>query len=286
MLGTGPSAGEYTVGGRASQPPGTVHRVGHQLRGLVVGPPHVTDPAVSAAPLSWVISAKTHSGDGPKLQDRLRQLPVRRVVERGQLCLTSVISSLATTGDIGQRTHVPMSGRFMTQSCWRPVRFESDVPVWATSSAAGWPRIWSCSTPFTDPETRPTSAVSILRCRSTAGGGSVNSTHGSTRAAGGSAVSATPTVGCPSSTRARFDRRPSMALADVRAAARASDQPRWRPVGPAGVLRLDWEDTRLAAERMGRAAKEFCGWPLAYRPETPGSHRWAWSAGTDWPRRP
>lgn len=48
----------------------------------------------------------------------------------------------------------------------------------------------------------------------------------------------------------------------------------------------DWEDTRLAAERIGRAAQEFCGWPLAYRPEAPGSHRWAWSAGTDWPRRP
>jgi hypothetical protein len=47
----------------------------------------------------------------------------------------------------------------------------------------------------------------------------------------------------------------------------------------------DWEDTRLAAERMGRTAEEFCGWPLAYRPETPGSHRWVWSAGTKWPRK-
>ncbi|WP_432877223.1 hypothetical protein ACQPYH_28295 [Kribbella sp. CA-245084] len=35
----------------------------------------------------------------------------------------------------------------------------------------------------------------------------------------------------------------------------------------------DWDDTRQAAERMGRTAAEFCGWSLAYRSETPGSSR-------------
>jgi hypothetical protein len=48
----------------------------------------------------------------------------------------------------------------------------------------------------------------------------------------------------------------------------------------------DWEGTRLAAERMGRTADEFCGWPLAYRPETPGGLRWIWAAGQDWPSKP
>ncbi|MGW6279319.1 hypothetical protein [Kribbella sp. NPDC055071] len=47
----------------------------------------------------------------------------------------------------------------------------------------------------------------------------------------------------------------------------------------------DWEDTRQAAERMGRTADEFCGWPLAYRPEMPGSSRWVWAAGQDWPAK-
>ena len=45
----------------------------------------------------------------------------------------------------------------------------------------------------------------------------------------------------------------------------------------------DWEDTRQAAEHMGRTADEFCGWPLAYRQETTGSSRWAWTAGQGWP---
>ena len=48
----------------------------------------------------------------------------------------------------------------------------------------------------------------------------------------------------------------------------------------------DWEDTRGAAERMRRTPDEFCGWPLAYDPEAPGSHRWVWFVGTDWPRKP
>lgn len=46
----------------------------------------------------------------------------------------------------------------------------------------------------------------------------------------------------------------------------------------------DWEDRRLAAQRMGRTADEFCGWALAYRPEAPGSRRWVWTGGADWPR--
>lgn len=45
----------------------------------------------------------------------------------------------------------------------------------------------------------------------------------------------------------------------------------------------DWEDQRRAAERMGRTAEEFCGWPLAYRPDPHGSNRWVWAAGPDWP---
>jgi hypothetical protein len=58
---------------------------------------------------------------------------------------------------------------------------------------------------------------------------------------------------------------------DDRTVARAGDHlvggPRDRQV----FYLSDWEGTRLAAERMGRTADEFCGWPLAYRPETPGS---------------
>jgi hypothetical protein len=46
----------------------------------------------------------------------------------------------------------------------------------------------------------------------------------------------------------------------------------------------DWEERRLAAERMGRTA--VCGWPLAYQPETSGSLRWIWTAGGQWPRKP
>jgi hypothetical protein len=46
----------------------------------------------------------------------------------------------------------------------------------------------------------------------------------------------------------------------------------------------DWEDQRRAAQSMGRTADEFAGWPLAYRQETPGSSRWVWAAGDDWPR--
>jgi hypothetical protein len=46
----------------------------------------------------------------------------------------------------------------------------------------------------------------------------------------------------------------------------------------------DWEDQRRAAQRMGRTADEFAGWPLAYRQESPGSSRWMWVAGDDWPR--
>ena len=47
----------------------------------------------------------------------------------------------------------------------------------------------------------------------------------------------------------------------------------------------DWEERRLAAERMGRTADEFCGWPLAYQPETHGSTRWVWTGGERWPRK-
>ena len=42
----------------------------------------------------------------------------------------------------------------------------------------------------------------------------------------------------------------------------------------------DWEERRRAAERMGRTADEFCGWPLAYQP--PGSTRWVWTGGERW----
>lgn len=45
----------------------------------------------------------------------------------------------------------------------------------------------------------------------------------------------------------------------------------------------EWEDQRLAAQRMGRTADEFCGWSLAYRPETPGGSRWVWTGGQGWP---
>lgn len=48
----------------------------------------------------------------------------------------------------------------------------------------------------------------------------------------------------------------------------------------------DWDERRLVAERMGRTVDEFCGWALAYQPETPGSLRWIWTAGERWPRQP
>ena len=47
----------------------------------------------------------------------------------------------------------------------------------------------------------------------------------------------------------------------------------------------EWDDCRRAAELMGRTPDEFCGWPLAYRQETAGSHRWIWTAGENWPIR-
>jgi len=48
----------------------------------------------------------------------------------------------------------------------------------------------------------------------------------------------------------------------------------------------DWEERRRAAERMGRTADEFCGWPLAYQQEAAGSLRWTWTAGERWPSTP
>ncbi len=47
----------------------------------------------------------------------------------------------------------------------------------------------------------------------------------------------------------------------------------------------EWNDQRHAAELMGRTADEFCGWPLAYRPEAPGRLRWIWTANANWPSR-
>jgi hypothetical protein len=46
----------------------------------------------------------------------------------------------------------------------------------------------------------------------------------------------------------------------------------------------DWEDERQTAQSMGRTADEFAGWPLAYRQESPGSSRWVWAAGDEWPK--
>ncbi len=51
----------------------------------------------------------------------------------------------------------------------------------------------------------------------------------------------------------------------------------------------DWEERRLAAERMGRTADEFCGWPLASQPETHGSTLGSGpveTGGERWPRKP
>jgi len=48
----------------------------------------------------------------------------------------------------------------------------------------------------------------------------------------------------------------------------------------------DWEDRRLAAERMRRTADELCGCALAYRPETPRGLRWVWTGSEDWPKKP
>ncbi|WP_406051329.1 hypothetical protein [Kribbella sp. NBC_00889] len=45
----------------------------------------------------------------------------------------------------------------------------------------------------------------------------------------------------------------------------------------------DWEDRRQAAQRMGRTADELCGCALAYAPDAPGSLRWSWTAGENWP---
>lgn len=47
----------------------------------------------------------------------------------------------------------------------------------------------------------------------------------------------------------------------------------------------DWDERRRAAERMGRTADDFCGWPRAYRQDTASSHRWIWTAGADWPTK-
>ena len=47
----------------------------------------------------------------------------------------------------------------------------------------------------------------------------------------------------------------------------------------------EWHACRQAAELMGRTPDEFCGWPLAYRQETPGGHRWIWTASENWPRK-
>jgi len=39
----------------------------------------------------------------------------------------------------------------------------------------------------------------------------------------------------------------------------------------------DWEERRLAAERMRRSPDDVRGWALGYSPERPGSDIWVWT---------
>ncbi|GAA1582449.1 hypothetical protein GCM10009789_40270 [Kribbella sancticallisti] len=69
--------------------------------------------------------------------------------------------------------------------------------------------------------------------------------------------------------------------ADARPAAGARDHAGRRLADRQLFYMSDWEDKRRAAQCVGRTADEFCGWPLAYRQESPGSSRWLWAAGAD-----